>query len=282
MPKPHAPHPPWGLPPGDWDGKPLFEHIQETMSEEERKKILQNVVLSEDPSSKHFAKREKAIRFATIINGRVQTFTQNYFLQDVDYNDFSGGYRRYYGLINDELFEPDAPIAKVVLNFAKYYGIPEKTAILIQIQTNIFDQAEYKRKNRASVTGQGIHTDGADRAMLVDLHRGKKLEGADNVFEGSLDGSDPLSDEMTLQAREGLYFKDSRLYHHVTRAMVGDYQNLDQISRTMMIMHAPAEIYMQGLSNPNNNLGANEADVKLREPSLILQQRENRLSTYIN
>ena len=24
-----------GLPPGDWDGKPLFEHIPETMSEEE-------------------------------------------------------------------------------------------------------------------------------------------------------------------------------------------------------------------------------------------------------
>eukprot|EP00438_Fugacium_kawagutii_P004445 Skav232368 [mRNA] locus=scaffold1077:2399:2962:+ [translate_table: standard] len=146
-----------GLPPGDWDGLPLFEHVQEALSEEERKQILQNVVLSEDPSSKHFAKREKAIRFATIINGRVQTFTQNYFLQDVDYNDFSGGYRRYYGLINDELFEPDAPIAKVVLNFAKYYGIPEKPAILVQIQTNIFDQAEYKKKSRASVTGQGIH-----------------------------------------------------------------------------------------------------------------------------
>ena len=270
-----------GLPPGDWDGKPLFEHIPETMSEEERQHILQHVVLSDDPSSKHFARREKAIRFATVINGRVQTFTQNYFLQDVEYNDFSGGYRRYYALINEELFEPGAPIAKVVLNFAKYYSIPEKTAILIQIQTNIFDQLE-GAKSRASVTGQGIHTDGADRAMIVCLHRGELLEGCENVFHGSLNGMEELSDEIPLKDREGLFFKDNSLYHTVTRAGIrGKHKNLEQISRTSMIMHAPAEIYMQGLSNPNNNLGANEAEVQLRDES-FLRKREARLTTHMN
>lgn len=240
-----------GLPPGDWDGKPKFEHILDVMSEEERQHILENVVLSDDPSSKHFARRHKAIRFATIINGRVQTFTQNYFLQDVEYNDFSGGLRRYYGLINENLFEPGAPVAKVVLNFAKYYGIPEKTAILIQIQTNYFDEKKYG-KTRASVTGQGIHTDGADRAMLVCLHRGEKIEGAENEFHASLDGMEPLCEALPLQNREGLYFKDNSLYHTVTRVVVSKHENLEQVSRTMMIMHAPAEIYMQGLPNPNN------------------------------
>lgn len=270
-----------GLPPGDWDGKPMFEHILDVMSDAERQHILENTVLSEDPSSKHFAKRHKAIRFATIINGRVQTFTQNYFLQDVEYNDFSGGLRRYYGLINEDLFEPGAPVAKVVLNFAKYYGIPEKTAILIQIQTSYFDQT----KTRASVTGQGIHTDGADRAMLVCLHRGDKLEGAENVFHASLDGTEPLCEELPLQNREGLYFKDNSLYHTVTRAAAGKYQNLEQVSRTMMIMHAPAEIYMQGLPNPNNTLGANESDVKLRgqtERSESLTKRDSRLGDHLN
>ena len=268
-----------GLPPGDWDGRPKFEHIPEALSEKEKQHIMQNIVLSDDPSSKHFAKREKAIRFATIINGRVQTFTQNYFLQDLDYNDFSGGYRRYYGLINEELFEPGAAVSKVVLKFAKYYGIPEKTAILVQIQTNYFDYS----KTRASVTGQGIHTDGADRALLVCLHRGEKLEGAENVFHASLDGSEPLSEEIPLKQREGIYFKDNSLYHTVTRARVNDkHCKKDEASRTMMIMHAPAEIYMQGLSNPNNNLGANEADVKLRDNTEDLRNREARLTTYLN
>lgn len=270
-----------GLPPGDWDGKPMFEHILDVMSDAERQHILENTVLSEDPSSKHFAKRHKAIRFATIINGRVQTFTQNYFLQDVEYNDFSGGLRRYYGLINEDLFEPGAPVAKVVLNFAKYYGIPEKTAILIQIQTSYFDKKEYA-KTRASVTGQGIHTDGADRAMLVCLHRGDKLEGAENVFHASLDGTEPLCEELPLQNREGLYFKDNSLYHTVTRVQVGKYQNLEQVSRTMMIMHAPAEIYMQGLPNPNNTLGANESDVKLRSQTENVKKRDTRLGDHLN
>mmetsp|Transcript_51271 Transcript_51271/g.81958 ORF Transcript_51271/g.81958 Transcript_51271/m.81958 type:complete len:332 (+) Transcript_51271:39-1034(+) len=281
---PGSPVPPGpGLPPGDWDGKPNFEHVVDVMSEAERQHILKNIVLSEDPSSKHFAERHKAIRFATIINGRVQTFTQNYFLQDVEYNDFSGGLRRYYGLINEELFEPGAPVAKVVLNFAKYYGIPEKTAILIQIQTNFFDKKEYA-KTRASVTGQGIHTDGADRAMLVCLHRGEKIEGAANVFHASLDGMEELCDELPLQKREGVYFKDNTIYHTVTRASRGEFKNLEQVTRTMMIMHAPAEIYMQGLSNPNNNLGANESDVKLRDGDKTerLKKRETMLVQHLN
>ena len=273
-----SPTAPVGLPPGDWDGKPLFEHILDVITEAERQYILENVALSGDRSSTHFAKRDKAIRFATIINGRVQTFTQNYFLQDVEYNDFSGGLRRYYGLINEDLFEPDAPVARVVLNFAKYYGIPEKTAILIQIQTSFFDQS----KTRASVTGQGIHTDGADRAMLVCLYRGDKLEGAENVFHASLDGEEPLCEELPLQNREGLYFKDNSLYHTVTRAGAGKYQSLDQVTRTMMIMHALAEIYMQGLPNPNNTLGANESDVKLRDQTENVKKRDTRLGNHLN
>ena len=135
------------------------------------------------------------------------------------------------------------------------------------------------------MTGQGIHTDGADRAMLVCLHRGDKLEGAENVFHASLDGMEPLCEELPLQNREGLYFKDNSLYHTVTRAQVGKYQNLEQVSRTMMIMHAPAEIYMQGLPNPNNTLGANESDVKLRgqtERSERLTQRDSRLGDHLN
>ena len=82
------------------------------------------------------------------------------------------------------------------------------------------------------MTGQGIHTDGADRAMLVCLHRGDKIEGAENVFHASLDGMEPLCEELPLQNREGLYFKDNSLYHTVTRAAVGKYQNLEQVSRT--------------------------------------------------
>ena len=100
------------------------------------------MVLSDDPSSKHFARREKAIRFATIINGRVQTFTQNYFLQDVEYNDFSGGYRRYYALINEELFEPGAPIAQSPVVFRGGHGAIEACFMPLEPGLLLVDASE--------------------------------------------------------------------------------------------------------------------------------------------
>ena len=120
--------------------------------------------------------------------------------------------------------------------------------------------------------------------MLVCLHRGEKIEGAANVFHASLDGMEELCDELPLQKREGVYFKDNTIYHTVTRASRGEFKNLEQVTRTMMIMHAPAEIYMQGLSNPNNNLGANESDVKLRDGDKTerLKKRETMLVQHLN
>ena len=45
--------------------------------------------------------------------------------------------------------------------------------------------------------------------------------------------------------------------------------------------HAPAEIYMQGLPNPNNTLGANEFDVKLRDQTETLKKRDTRLGDHL-
>ena len=81
------------------------------------------------------------------------------------YNDFSGGYRRHYAKIADEFLQEH--LRRPILAFAAYYGLPERGLILLQIQASEIapgDAAAGARDRAGSVTGQGIHTDGANRA----------------------------------------------------------------------------------------------------------------------
>jgi len=263
---------------------PLFQHVKGFVSEEDRAAILSGIALGHDPSSAHFAARTKAIRFVTIIQGKPMAFAQNYFVQNADYNDFSGGLRRVYSLIPSEWIEESGPVGKMVLQFAEYYRIPEKTVILVQIQTSFM-----RELNRTeSITGQGIHTDGADRACIVCLHRGSGIFGPANQFHAKLDGSKPLTEPKILEHGEACFFKDNEVYHYVTpggckkgadasaasapapssetqEASVAGATAGAVNQRTIMIMHAPAEIYMMGIENKNNTLGSRVSSVKLRD-----------------
>eukprot|EP00927_Polykrikos_kofoidii_P049676 TRINITY_DN43703_c0_g1_i1.p1 TRINITY_DN43703_c0_g1~~TRINITY_DN43703_c0_g1_i1.p1 ORF type:complete len:335 (+),score=23.33 TRINITY_DN43703_c0_g1_i1:134-1138(+) len=275
---------------------PSFEHMRSFVPEKERLEMVKCLprVLGYDASSEHFAQREKAIRFITIIQGKAMAFTQNYFVQNADYNDFSGGYRRTYDLIPDEwVVEENGPVGKMCVQFAEYYKIPEKTVILAQIQTSwIPEKQSASHESFASITGQGIHTDGADRACIVCLHRGARIEGAGNQFHAALDGSAPLCEPLILENGDACYFKDNEIYHYVTRGTVkrsgcssveknqiagsdaddgsisfGESSNAHDRARTILIMHAPAELYMIGTGNHRNTLGTRVSVVKLRSGS---------------
>jgi len=260
--------------------KPSFELFSNLLTDDEMQHVRESVDESNDHTSVHFAKRSKAIRFVMIINGRVQVFSQNYFAQPKTYNDFSGGYRRYYGLVKEELFENSAPLAKFVLKFADYYSIPPKTAMLVQVQTSYFDAPEYRRNIRVSVTGQGIHTDGLDRSGILCLHRGKLIEGAENQFHGSLDGSEPLCDPVRLEAGDCAFFKDNEIYHYVTRgAVAGEWSDYNDISRTVVIIHSAAEMVMDQIENPRNTLGTKGSLVKLRDEVDTYGQRIDDVAT---
>uniref|UniRef100_A0A7S4MB09 2OG-Fe dioxygenase family protein n=1 Tax=Odontella aurita TaxID=265563 RepID=A0A7S4MB09_9STRA len=246
--------------------QPSFEFSERFLSSDVCKRVMQKVDLGLDPSSEHFAERHKAIRFVTVINRRVQCFSQDYFVQNEDYNDFSGGYKRHYKLI-----EEDACIAlqETVLKFTDYYSIPEKTVILLQIQTSIV-KTQHKMR-RESVTGQGIHTDGADHALLVCLHRGSGVEGAMNQFHANLDGSEPLCEPKILEQGTAAFFKDNELYHHVSPICLNEAMSSsekDGNTRTILLLHSPAEIYMQGFSNKLNLLTRRDSAVKLRRSSV--------------
>lgn len=255
--------------------KPVFEHVKGFLSEDARQ-LLCGAELGPDPSSAQFADRQKAIRFIMVIEGQVYALSRDYFIQSSEYNDFSGGYKRKYKLLSEELVE--GPLADIVLRFAAYYGILDRAIILIQVQTSAVTvdlptQGALTRYH--SITGQGIHTDGSDRAMIVCLHRGDKVHGAYNQFHANLDGTEPLCDPFILQQGEAVYFKDNELYHHVSRGFKVDTEtNLESTghqvrlgsdcARKVLLLHWPAECHLNGTTNPANDLGRTDANVKLR------------------
>jgi len=239
--------------------KPDFTVVEDFMSDKIREEVLKTVNLGSDKHiTKVSAPREKAIRFVMVINGKVHCLTQDFFVQNEAYNQDTGGYKRVYHLIADDVIELLEPS---VLEFARYYDIPEKTVILIQIQTSRImpstddKQLHQLRPSLQSITGQGIHTDGADRAVLVCLHRGDGVVGAHNQFHGSIDGSKPLCEPFALMPGNAVLWKDNEIFHYVTR---GAGTEGSDNNRTIMIMHSPGEMFLLGATNENNDTDLRE------------------------
>mmetsp|Transcript_34291 Transcript_34291/g.67418 ORF Transcript_34291/g.67418 Transcript_34291/m.67418 type:complete len:290 (-) Transcript_34291:194-1063(-) len=207
-----------------------------------------------DPSSTHFMKRSKAIAFVLPLNGTVYSLEQDFFMQQQGYNDLSGGCKRQYKKIQDSTLQEC--FAGLIHQFVDYYDLPKSSLILVQIQTSMMEGKQVEnaaRINRCnSITGQGIHTDGSDRALLLCINR-ENTNGAANQFHGSLDGEDPLCEPRVLQPGEGVFFKDNELFHYVTPG-VQSFPEVD-LKRTLILMHWPAEHHLVGGNNPNNRLG---------------------------
>lgn len=222
--------------------------------------------LSEDPTSAHFMKRKKAICYVMNIAGGLYTLEQSYFVQSSAYNDFSGGMRRHYAKIPDEIVQKH--LASAILRFIDYYSLPEKSCILVQLQFSVIPgkkdlpAKEARLVRKQSVAGQGIHTDGQNRAGLVCIRR-RNVTGADNQFHARVDGTEPISEPITLSEGDCVFFKDNEIYHHVTPAAPEDGRK--DTERLMLLMHWPADAQLVGNTNPENILSVREADVKLRK-----------------
>ena len=127
--------------------------------------------------------------------------------------------------------------------------------MLVQIQTSLVTEtANSAISRRSSITGQGIHTDGADVAAIVCIER-DGVEGAENVFYADLQGKVALCDKTLLQPGTAAYFCDNRLYHYVSRADKQEGRE-EPGRRTVMILHSPGEMYLSGVANERNELGA--------------------------
>jgi hypothetical protein len=236
-----------------------FDFVKGFLSKEACCKVVSNTELGLDPSSMHFAERRKAIRFLTVIDGRIQTYTQDYFVQNEGYNEFSGGYKRQYELIPQDVIA--GSLASAIFAFTRRFNIPEKTVLLAQIQTTVFRPVE----RYESVTGQGIHTDGADRACILCLHRGSNIEGSLNQYHLKLDGSMPLCEPTLLETGDISFFKDNEIFHYVTPGGCSNTGMPEDCTRTVLIIHSPAEQYLSGRPNLGNSLSTRPSSVKLRE-----------------
>jgi len=234
------------------------------LPDQDRLHVLENLEFSKDPTSSFFAERFKAIRYVTVKGDKVETFEQDYFIQHAGYNDFSGGFKRHFNLIPEELFQ--SVLADVVLKFSRYYCIPDGTILFVQIQTSLLEE----NSRRQSITGQGIHTDGHDRAMLLCMHRGSHVRGALNQFHQQLDGSEPLCDPVLLEAGDAVMFKDNEIYHYVTPGKgisaldAGD----SDTRRTMLLIHSPAECNLDGGMSQTNSLRTSKKRITLRDSKL--------------
>ena len=106
------------------------------------------------------------------------------------------------------------------------------------------------------LTGQGIHSDGADRAILVCLERNNVVQAESAIFS-DLRGQHAVLDPFVLKEGHALLWQDNRVFHHVAPARLKDPQT--DGSRTVLIAHYPAFHYLSGQTNPNNTLGTNQA-----------------------
>ena len=244
--------------------QPDFEYVPRLLDTSEIRPIKEYArnSLGDDPSSKHFISRGKSIAFVLLVGDNVYPLERNYFVQSSSYNDFSGGYRRYYSTITNELIQ--SSLKRSILDFASYWRIPDRSIVLVQLQRSTIEPRarEPRAEGKNDVTGQGIHTDGSDRAMLLCCERDNVL-GAENSFHASLAGDRPLCSPRALAEGDVLYFKDNALFHHVSDAFPADPDR--GMSRTMLLIHYPGEIYLDGSRNPSNSLPTNAASVVLRD-----------------
>ncbi|MEA5462636.1 2OG-Fe dioxygenase family protein [Leptothoe sp. PORK10 BA2] len=206
--------------------------------------------LGPDPSSRHFTKRTKSIAYVMCIEGQWFQLRADFFSQPQQYNDFSGGYKRFYRELPAEFLGCRAT-QKLLTAFQQTYQLPEKELILVQVQTSHVNSDNVDQ----CLTGQGIHSDGADRAMLVCLQR-DNVTHAENAIYHDLHGHQAVLEPFILPEGHGLLWQDNRAFHHVAPAQLADPQR--EGSRTVLIAHYPAFHYLAGKTNPNNTLGTNQ------------------------
>lgn len=202
--------------------------------------------LGGDESSVNFANRRKNIAFVLRVAGKWLHVRQDYFNQATDYNGKTGGYKRYYRELPAS-FVDNPEVVQLLEAFANKFCIPDGQISLVQVQTSVIGEDDEGK----CLTGQGIHSDGADVAMLAVLRR-ENIAGARSAVFADPAGRHTLFGPQPLQAGQVMYWQDNAVYHYVEPA-----RRLDKSRngyRTVLIAHYPATHYISGEGNPNNTL----------------------------
>lgn len=203
--------------------------------------------LGPDPISKNFAKRTKSIAFVICSRGRWFHVHQDFLIQAAGYNNGGGGgFKRYYKELPKEFIQSDVT-QKLLGKFKDVCQIPEGELVIVQVQTNHFSASEEGK----CLTGQGLHSDGANRAILACLKR-DNVRGARNAVFQDRDAEVLLLGPTVLNEGEVMFWEDNSTYHYVEPATLDDPSKPG--SRTVLIAHYPAYYAVTGEMNPENTL----------------------------
>ena len=159
------------------------------------------------------------------------------------------------------------PLVQKVLNAKKdYFNIPENELIITQIMRCHFKPEDTVEGVSKCITGQGLHTDGSDAAMIMILER-ENIKGAANFFTYDIEGNhyDEDMKATTYEVGDVLLWEDNAIYHDVSRAELKDPTK--EGHRAILVTNYPAAHYIEGTTNPNNTLKTRieSDDLKLRE-----------------
>jgi len=158
---------------------------------------------------------------------------------------------------------------KKVLNvFKSTYDIPDNEPVLVQVQKSHIDVMSAGK----CLTGQGIHSDGADKAILVCLER-NNIKEAESAIYADIKGKRPLIKPFILKEGNAMLWHDNYIFHDVQPTQVIDPN--EEGSRTVLIAHYPAIHYLRGTVNANNTLGTKTVSKEQRLRTAFKKQNLN-------
>ena len=203
--------------------------------------------LGPDPSLEN---RLKSICYLIVDrDGLWRKLSYDYFTQPKIYNDNPnlGGLKRHYQLLSDEVVD-SAPFKKILTDFSEHFPQKAGAIVLCQIQTTIDWGAT------GDITGQGIHTDGAEEAMIVCLER-KNVhpKSAKNALYEDVMGDRVVMYPRALQEAEAVFWRDNEVYHEVSHIAPLCKEDGPAI-RTVMLLHADSSYAIDGRKNERNKL----------------------------
>ena len=237
---------------GEWT--PVFKSSRLKITNPQYELVTLAQQLGPDPSLEN---RLKSIRYLMIDrDGLWRKLPYDYFTQDNVYNDNpnQGGLKRYYKLLSDEVVD-SAPFQKILTNFSEHFPQKAGAIVLCQIQTTTDWGAT------GDITGQGIHTDGAEEAMIVCLER-KNVhpKSAKNALYEDVAGDRVVMRPRALQAAEAIFWKDNEIYHAVSHIAPLCMEDGPAI-RTVMLLHADSSYLIDGRKNERNKLPGRDITV---------------------
>lgn len=145
--------------------------------------------------------------------------SQSHLKQNVTYNDFNGGYNRYYERIPESYLETSG-MKKILDKHYATFKLPNKTVTLCSIQKSVFTNAVIDKQ----ITGQGLHTDGNKYASIINVELENMIQTPVNEFWSILERTEEhgiTKDTVTLHKRvnmkvgDFISFRDDQMYHSI-------------------------------------------------------------------